>query len=112
MSNEAFERAMHQIASDDRKQKQAELEAEQNRQFWARVRKVGLSVGGAVLIGVAFIYRAEVGQGINKLTGNSPSTAEAKEETPDSDFAKNLQGFREGAAKRDVALDEIDKIKK
>lgn len=103
---------MHQIASEDKKQKQAELEAEQSRQFWARVRKVSLSVGGVVLIGVAFIHRAEIGQRINQVAGKSPVTVEAREAAPDSDFAKNLQGLRENASKRDNALDEIQKIKK
>lgn len=107
MSDTAFERAMHKITAEDKQQKQTELDAENRRRLWARVRKAGLTLGGVALVGVAFVNRAEIGQQINKLTGQS-----AQATTPDSDFAKNLQGVREGAAKRDKTLDEIQKVQK
>lgn len=102
MNDHAFARAINQIAAEAEQQKLAEAKAEQRRLTLARVRKVCLTLVGAALVVYAYTHRGEFGQQIQKLTQSQTPAAE-------SELAKNLQDVRASAAKRDNALEAIER---
>jgi hypothetical protein len=105
MSNQAFTRAIEQIAREDEQRRQDEVRAEQRREVVRKVRKACLLIIGATLVGYAYAHRAGLGQKIQNLTSSPPSESQS----PESQLGENLKAIQTTAQKRDAIIEDFTK---
>ena len=95
---------MASIAAQADAEQQAEARAEQRRARFRKLRKVLLLLMAVPIVGMAYCYRAEIGQKLNQLQASISSNTRSPAGTPADD---KLAAIKDAAAKRDNALDDL-----
>jgi len=103
MSNQSFEQAMNQIGIAAESQRQQELLAQRRQQTYDRIRRTCITLFSATVIGAGFYYRQDLQNLFSEKFGIGVGPK------IDSATSKSLNELQTQAAKRDKALDEINK---
>lgn len=101
MSDKAFEKVMNRIAVEAETERVREIESQRRHELFGKIRKAGVFLFGAAILGCGYYYRANLQTFVSEQLNQKPQI--------DGNTGTALKSIQENAAKRDKALSEITK---